>query len=236
MLVVCAGCHFDIQGLELAVTELGATDFGVDLATDLQPPPPDLQPDMTRSHGPSTDVAENVLSTWTVGESTNDTTVPCNPNNTLGRVTLLAEMAQLKAGSQAVHLAYTQANYFQAEYPTGLTANWDLSTRAGLNVWVHATLGTGYTGWSPSGPTLILCGPGGAYRTISPILDGLGGAAAAYTQMQIPLGGGGNWFSVDSGGFNLNQVRGFELHFDPLCGLCTLSSTDVWLDDAYFYP
>jgi len=247
--VACAGCHFDVEGLDLGAgtDDLAVADLALDLAVDLAladlTAVPDLSnvdllvpPDLARSHGPSTDVAENVLGGWTVGESTNDVPVPCNPSNPLGRVTLSAELTQLKAGSEAVHLGYTQSNDFQAVYPSGLNASWDLSTRTGLHVWIHATEGAGYGGWSPAGPTLILCGPGGAYRTISPIVDALGGAAGAYTQMQIPLAGGGNWISTNMGGFDLTQVRGFELHFDPLCGACTLTSSDVWLDDAYFYP
>src|SRR6185295_10472711 len=133
------------------------------------------------NHGPSSDVAEDVLATWDVGESTNDSIVGCAPMNTLRNVTLSAETGAVVAGTQAVGLAYNGANYFSATYPKGLGASWDLTARSGLQVSIQAIEPVSYGGWSPPGPTLVLCSAAGGYRSVGPAIDQLGGTAAAYT-------------------------------------------------------
>jgi hypothetical protein len=250
MPVLTAGCTAGIDlavhgtGDDLGVPDLNQVDLSneIDLEADDLTESSDLEllPDLGSTdlaminHGPGSDVAENVLATWDVGESASDTPVPCNPMN-LGHVTLTADTSTVKAGAQAVNIAYISASYFQAVYPKGLGASWDLTTRTGLEVWIEATEPVDYAGWSPPGPTLILCGPSGAYREISPSSDQLGATSSAYTRFLIPLSTGGIWTSSDVGGFSLSKVNWFELHFDPSCGTCTISSLTVRIDDAFFY-
>jgi len=181
VLLLLAGCQFSVRAVPLPslpylaesapghVDDLAAVD---DLSVAVEPPDlttladltalPDLTPppDLAMPNfGPSSDVAEDVVNTWDVGESTNDTPVPCNPMN-MGRVTLSADRV-VKVGAEAVNLAYTASSYFQAVYPKGFGAHWDLRTRTSLEAWVQAVQPAGYGGWSPGGPTLILCSAGG---------------------------------------------------------------------------
>jgi hypothetical protein len=234
LVLLITGCQFSVKGFKVSPDDMsGAVD-------DLAKPPDLSQPDLTPKapdlllpFGPSSDVAENVLATWGVGESSSNTPVPCNPMN-LGFVTLAADITNVHTGTEAVRVSYTNVNYFQAVYPMG-GALWDLSRRTGLDVFIQAVLGSGYAGWSPAGPTLILCGPPGVYREISPTFDQLGATSSAYTELQIPLAGGNGWTAVDTIGFQLSQVTSFELHFDPNCNTCAVSSVTVWIDDAFFY-
>jgi hypothetical protein len=258
VLLLITGCHFSIRGLALAedagvedlsgniddlaivddlsaVEDLAAPDLAMpDLAMPDLGPPPDLEmPDLAVDPGPSSDVAENVLATWDVGESTNDTPVPCNPMN-LGHITLTADN-MVQAGVQALNLAYTSTAYFQAVYPKGLTANWDLRGRSSLEVWVQAIEPGGYGGWIPAGPSLVLCSPAGGYRIISPSSDMLGSTSGGYAQLLIPLSTAGLWTATDMNGFDLSHVTGLELHFDPQCGTCTVSSVTVRVDNVFFH-
>jgi hypothetical protein len=250
VILLLAGCQFSVRGLPLpspdlaqvgpgpvddlaAVPDLSVSD---DLAVELPDltPLPDLAtlPDLTVDPGPSSDVAEDVLATWDVGESTNDAPVPCAPMN-LGHLALTAD-STVVAGREAVNIAYTASSYFQAVYPKGLGASWDLRGRTSLEAWVQAVEPMGYGGWSPAGPTLMLCSPGGGYRAISPTIDQLQPSANAYTQLLIPLSTSGGWIATDVN-FDASHVTGLELHFDPLCGACAITSVTVRIDNVFFH-
>jgi hypothetical protein len=193
--------------------------------------PPDLYP----INGPTWDVAENVLATWDVGESTNDTIEACNPVKR-GKVSLAAETSAVETGAQAVRVNYGPdgSYYFQALYPKTRKAGWDLASRTGIDFWVDAEVPKNYGGWSPPGPTVVLCGANGSYRSLSPVNNHLTTTFSAYQEQRVPLAGDAEWVAVDSGSFSLTHVDSIEFHADPLRGVGT-GVCHFWLDGVRFY-
>jgi hypothetical protein len=217
----------------------GAGDLAVAPGRDMAiPAPPDLAmapPDLRRPNGPGADVAEAVLATWDVGESLDNNLAPCNPVKR-GLVSLASEMGRVKVGKEAVRVDYGPdgINYFQAVYPKGGKAGWDLSGRTGVTFLLDAQLPPTFSGWSPAGPTVVLCGPNGSYRVLSPAGNLLPRDGLGYLPVMVPLAGGGSWLTQDAGGFSLAQVDSIELHANPLKNLGT-GTCHVWLDDVRFY-
>ncbi|MSP61384.1 MAG: hypothetical protein EXR72_13765 [Myxococcales bacterium] len=179
------------------------------------------------------DVAEDVLATWEVGESENDTIVPCNPV-ARGHVALAKETMRVREGAEAVRVSYDGVSYFQAATPKSRNAGWDLTGRSGLSFFLDAQQGPNYGGWDPAGPTVVLCGQNGSYRRLQTQMNRLPRAPAGYVEIKIPLVGGAGWNAADVGGFSLARVNSVEFHADPLKGAGTGNAT-LWLDGVRFY-
>jgi hypothetical protein len=213
-----------------------APDGGFVVTFDAPPAdPPDFArgPDFAVDNGPGSDVAENVESTWEVGEAAGDAIQPCNPMAT-GNVSLAGDRSRVATGAESVRVDYGASYYFEAAYPRGRTARWDLTSRTGVAFLLDASLGQFFGGWQPDGPTVVLCGDGGAYRRFDPPMNLLPTSASGFTELRVPLAGGGGWTSMDSGAFNLARVHSIEWHADPLRG-AGQGPARIWLDNVRFY-
>jgi hypothetical protein len=206
------------------------------------------RPDMARSFdaaaldfatigniGPSTDVAENVLTTWTIGESLSDAIQPCNPVQH-GSVTLVADTSMVKVGTEAVRLDYGPNShyYFDAVYPATRNAGWNLSTRTGTQFWTTGALPTSYVAWQPGGPELVLCSATG-YRRYTPMNNHEPRNSDPYVFLQIPIGGSAEWVMTDNGTFDITAVNSLEIHLDPQAAGTGMGTVQVWYDGVSFY-
>jgi hypothetical protein len=239
------GCQFQLEGIEPVDRgiilgpgpDLAAPDLAeaADLAI-----PPDLRPAPDLENpGPSGDVAEDVLAQWEVGESLSDAIEPCAPirrNN----VTLASEGKVVAAGKEAVRVDYKNSMpyYFQAVYPKAGNAGWDLTSRTGVAFQLAAALPMTYAGWSPAGPTIVLCGQMGGYRRIDPMVNQLPTTLGPYSAQMAPLQGGNGWaiqdVGLDGGVFSLTNVSSIEFHVDPSRG-AGMGDCALYLDDVHFY-
>jgi hypothetical protein len=234
-------------GAACSVVDLPAGSDGcIDLTLE---PPPDLVTadgdlamsvdqggDLGHDVGPSSDVAEGVLAAWDVGEAVGDALEACNPVKR-GLVSLVAEKTAVKAGAEAVKVSYGPdgAAYFQASYPKGLNASWDVSMRMGITFAFDAALPATYVGWDRVGPTLVLCGVNGAYRRYDPVMQLLPKTQSGYTVAKVPIAGGGGWMVTDVGGFDPAKVTGLEVHVNPQKGAMGTGTCELWVDDVRFY-
>ncbi len=239
------------QRLAVTLTPDAVTDAGVDggelhdlaLASDFSVPdlkmPRDqaIARDLAANIGPSSDVAENVLNTWTVAQSASDTIEPCI-QATLGTVSLAADTTKVETGTQAVRVDYGPDThyYFDAAYPKTRDGGWNLTGRTGLEVWTTAQLPASYTAWQPVAPELILCGHGGGYRRLSPTANHEPRNSDPYVQLMIPLAGSAEWVKTDVGGFDISDVDVLEIHLNPQQQTPTTGAqTQVWFDGVRFY-
>jgi hypothetical protein len=244
-----------VKGTSVPVTihlDNGALDGGVDAALDGSVPrdggvvdasvPKDMTtpvPDLSGvdfsgiNNGPAPDVAENVALDWDVGESASMNPEACAPVKR-GNVTLVADAMHTKVGNQSVRVDYTSINYFQAVYPKGENANWDLTTRNGVDVWIDGNEPMNAQGWMPNSPTIILCGAFGTYRRLDPTMNLLPKVTSGFVELKVPLAGGAGWTKTDIGMFNVNKVRSIEFHANPLRGPA-VGPIQMWLDGVGFY-
>lgn len=186
--------------------------------------------------GPSQDVTEE-LASWAPAEAVGDVVEPCS-DATLGFVSLDAETAApwVSAGTQSIRVSYgpSRAAYFSAHYPASRDAGWDLTNRTTLNLAVSAAQPATYGGWSPAGPTVVLCGRDGGYLRLDPLSTTLLATDGGTTPLTVPLAGDGGWRATVVGPFDLQTVDSLEVHVDPARGAGTGTCT-LWLDDVRFY-
>jgi len=183
--------------------------------------------------GPGTDVAENVAN-WAAAESPDNTPSPCSTAN-FGSVWVSAGAApNVVAGTTSVVVDYNYNVYFQCVFPASRDANWDLSRRSGLHFWVrHGTLPSYVTGWQYNAPLVVLCGPSGTYRVLTPSANHLG---TTFAETLVPLAGGSGWTAKDTQGFSLSTVRFVEFHQNPECVAYSNGGyVSVYYDDVRFY-
>ena len=222
----------------------GISDLEFPISTDLSSPDlsfpdlwmPDLfMPDMAQYSGPSGDAAEDVLSTWDVGESTDDNLQPCAPVRR-GKVMLATDNMHVKSGFESVRVSYgpDASYYFQAVYPSSRNAGWNLATRFGVDFFVDGQQPQSYGGWMPPGPTIILCGANKSYRRLDPIVNQTPRMAGNWIELKVQLAGGAGWTAQDVGPFSLSKVDSIEFHFDPLRNNGTGTVT-TWLDGLRFF-
>jgi hypothetical protein len=184
--------------------------------------------------GPSSDVAEDVVNTWTVGESVNDAIAPCNPQQR-GNVSVVGDVNHKMVGAQAAQGINNGNNFFGLAYPKGMNAGWDLSSRTGVEFYVDGQMPVSYVSWTPAAPTVVLCGPNGAYRQLQPMNNILPRNGNGYVKVDLPLVGDGNFIVTDVKGFSLTQVNSIEFHADPMRENGILGPTSLWIDGLKFY-
>ena len=186
--------------------------------------------------GPAQDATE-VISSWAASEALGDAVEPCS-DVTRGLVTLAAETSApwVLAGTQSVRVSYgpNGAAYFGAHYPAARDAGWDLSTRSTLSFVVSAAQPSTYGGWSPAGPTVVLCGRDGGYLRLDPLVATLLATDGGTTALAVPLAGDGGWTATVVGPFDLGTVDSLEVHLDPSRG-AGIGTCTLWVDDVRFY-
>jgi hypothetical protein len=179
------------------------------------------------------DVAEDA-SAWDVGESQDDEIDACDPQRR-GKVSLAGDPQHRVLGAASIRVDYGPgaSSYFQAVYPRTRDAGWDLSRYAALSLVVAAELPRSYQGFSPPGPTIVLCAKDG-YRRLDPVVNLLPRDGIGWVPLTVPLDGGGAWRVNDDGDFDLGAVDSLEIHADPQRGSGN-GVVRLWVDAVRFY-